>query len=269
MKAFAYTRVSTGEQAQKYSLEAQRDEIAQYCAAHGIEVVEWFEDHLSGTKLVERAQLMALLDRAEEEVALVVATETDRVARDLYQFGWIATHLQMQGVELRIIHERPAETPMEKAFQRMQAVFAEFETELRQWRINRGRAKAREQNQFMSRPPLGYVIHRGKVVIDSERQREVEELFQRYGAGESMAALARSLGKGRRAIAYILKNPFYVDPGLHGEHEVFLDEALFQQAQERIPPPGREKTPSRPRKRAKRPSQKKKSRSHGPKEGQK
>ena len=69
MKAFAYTRVSTGEQAQKYSLEAQRDEIAQYCAAHGIEVVEWFEDHLSGTKLVERAQLMALLDRAEEEVA--------------------------------------------------------------------------------------------------------------------------------------------------------------------------------------------------------
>ena len=177
---------------------------------------------------------MELLDRAQNGVDLVVATEADRISRDTFQFGWVATHLQLQGVELRIVNERRAATPTEKAFQKMRAVFAEFETDLRPWRINRGRAKAREQNQFMSRPPLGYGIRRGQLVVDPESQGEVEQIFRRYVAGESMAAIARSLGRGRTTIAYILKNRFYVDPTLHGAHEVFLDKKLFEQAQKRI-----------------------------------
>ena len=43
-----------------------------------------------------------------------------------YIFGWVDTHLSMQGVALRIVNERPAETPMEKAFQKIRAVFAEY-----------------------------------------------------------------------------------------------------------------------------------------------
>jgi len=239
MKALGYIRVSTGEQAKKFSLAAQREEIERYCAEHDIEVLEWFEDHSSGTKLVEREGLMELLDRVGDEVELVVATEVDRISRDTFQFGWVTTYLSMQGVELRIINERPAETPTEKAFQKMRAVFAEFETDLRQWRINRGRTKAREMNQFMSRPPLGYTIIRGKLVIDQESRKEVVKIFQRYAVGESMAAIGKSLGRGRKSIAYILKNRFYVEPSLHGEHEVFLDEDLFQQVQDRLCPKGK------------------------------
>ena len=197
MNAFGYIRVSTGEQAKKFSLPAQREEIARYAAEQGIEVGGWFEDHSSGSRLVDREGLMELLDQAQNGVDLVVATEADRISRDTFQFGWVATHLQMQGVELRIVNERPAATPTEKAFQKMRAVFAEFETDLRQWRINRGRAKAREQNQFMSRPPLGYGIRRGQLVVDPESRGEVEQIFRRYVAGESMAAIARFLGRGR------------------------------------------------------------------------
>ena len=233
MKAFAYLRVSTGEQARKYSLAAQRDEIQRYCGEQGIEVVEWFEDHASGTKLVARQGLMELLHRAPNGVGLVVATEADRISRDAFQFGWVATHLQMQGAELRMVDERPAATPSEKAFQKMQAVFAEFETDLRQWRIHRGRAQARGRNRFMSRPPLGYRISRGQLVIDPERGEEVKEIFRRYVAGESMAAIAHSLGRGRKTVGYVLQNPFYVDPALHGAHEVFLAPKLFQRAQQR------------------------------------
>ena len=234
MRAFGYIRVSTGQQAKKHSLDAQQEEIQRYCAQNGIEVLAGFEDHLTGKKLVEREGLMEMLDRAGGEVDLVVATESDRISRDTFQFGWIATHLSMQGVDLRIINERPAETPVEKAFQKMRAVFAEFETDLRQWRINRGRARARAKNQFMNRPPLGYAIRGRQLVVDPEGRDEVVGIFQVYGVGESMAAIARCCGRDRRTISYILKNRFYIDPLLHGEHEIFLKKGLFECAQIRL-----------------------------------
>ena len=115
MTAFAYIRVSTREQAKTHSLEAQRDEIERFCAETGIQILAWFEDHTSGKKLVEREELMQMLDRAGE-VDMIVATESDRISRDMFQFGWVDTHLSMQGVALRIINERPAETPMVAPF---------------------------------------------------------------------------------------------------------------------------------------------------------
>jgi len=242
MRAFAYIRVSTGEQAKKHSLEAQKDEIERFCAENDIQVIGWFEDHVSGRKLVEREGLMQMLDRARE-VDVIVAAESDRISRDTFQFGWVDTHLSMQGVKLCIINERPAETPMEKAFQKMRAVFAEFETDLRQWRVNRGRAQAKAKNQFMNRPPLGYEIRSGRVVVEPEARAQVEEIFQRYVAGESMSAIARACGKSRRSVSYVLRNRFYVDAGLHGEHAVFVDAGVFEQAQKRMGPffarPGR------------------------------
>ena len=62
MRAYAYIRVSTGEQAKKHSLEAQKDEIERFCAGNGIQVLAWFEDHVSGKKLVEREGLMQMLE---------------------------------------------------------------------------------------------------------------------------------------------------------------------------------------------------------------
>ena len=49
-----------------------------------------------------------------------------------------------------------------------------------------------------------------------------------------MSAIARSLRRDRKAISYILKNRFYVDPDLHGQHEIFLKKRLFECAQIRL-----------------------------------
>ena len=52
-RAFVYLRVSTGEQAKGFSLDAQLDEILKYCKNNDIEVIETFSDSMSGTKLTE------------------------------------------------------------------------------------------------------------------------------------------------------------------------------------------------------------------------
>ena len=51
-----------------------------------------------------------------------------------------------------------------------------------------------------------------------------------------MAAIARSRGRGRKTISYVLRNRFYVDPELHGTLDVFLDEQLLEAAHERMGP---------------------------------
>ncbi len=66
-RAFVYLRVSTGEQAKGFSLDAQLDEITKYCEDNDIEVVDKFSDSMSGTKLTERKGLMELLDRIDVE----------------------------------------------------------------------------------------------------------------------------------------------------------------------------------------------------------
>ena len=47
-------------------------------------------------------------------------------------------------------------------------MFSEFETDLSQWRINRGREKARSNSRFMNRPPFGYQVVGSEVVVDSD-----------------------------------------------------------------------------------------------------
>ena len=227
-----YLRVSTGEQAKGFSLDAQLDEIIKYCNENHIEVVEKFSDSMSGTKLTERKGLMELLDRIDvDKPNVVIATESDRISRNTMQFGWIDTHLSMKGVKLLLVNEREAEGPFEKAFQKIRAVFSEFETDLRQSRINRGREKARSNSRFMNRPPFGYRVFGRDVVVDSESKDLVVNIFDDYFENVPIERIARGVGKSPGSVRYILSNRFYVDSKLNGDHEVFVDVVKFERAQ--------------------------------------
>jgi len=211
-RAFVYLRVSSGEQAKGFSLDAQFDEIKKFCETKEIIIVESFSDSMSGKKLTERKSLMELLDRIDvDKPNFVIATESDRISRNTLQFGWIDTHLSMKGVKLLLVNEREAEGPFEKAFQKIRAVFSEFETDLRQSRINRGREKARGNSRFMNRPPFGYKVVGKEVVVDAEFKQSVEMIFDHYFNNVSIRRIAKKIGKSPGSIRYILSNHFYID----------------------------------------------------------
>lgn len=234
-RAFAYARVSTGEQSKGFSLEAQFGEIERFCSERGIEIIDRYSDSMSGTKLTERLALMEMLQRVEDtRPDFVIATESDRISRDTLQFGWINTHLSMKGVKLLLVNERPADGPAEKAFQKIRVVFSEFETDLRQWRINRGRLQARAHNRFMNRPPFGYVMKGKEIIPDSTGMVVVTKVFTDYCKGVPIKQLARELGLNPSSIRYLLGNRFYIDSGLRGRHELFLEAGLFYSARERL-----------------------------------
>ena len=233
--AFAYSRVSTGEQAKGYSLDAQYNEIEKYCDEKGFSIIKRFSDSMSGTKLTESNGLMTMLDRIDElKPAYVIATETDRISRNTLQFGWIDTHLNMKGIRLLLVNERQVDDPAGKAFQKIRVVFSEFENDLRQWRIRRGRELALAERRFLNRPPFGYIVRKKEIHPDPEKVRIVKEIFDLYCGGTPVKQLARQFNKAPSNIRYILGNRFYIDPDLNGNHEIFINAEKYRQAQEQL-----------------------------------
>ena len=179
--AFTYARVSTGEQAKGFSLDAQMDEIEVYCKNQEIDIIGQYSDTLSGSKLTERQGLMTMLDQITElKPDCIIATESDRISRNTFQLGWIDTHLSLQGVKLIFVNEKEVGGPFGKAFQKIRAVFSEFETDLRQWRIDRGRVKAKRNQRFMNRPPFGYRMNGKEIIPDPVEADIVKQIFDYY-----------------------------------------------------------------------------------------
>ncbi len=232
---FAYARVSTGEQAKGFSLEAQYAEIEKYAMKRGYHIIEKFSDSMSGTKLTERDGLMTMIEKIDVlRPKYVIATETDRISRNTLQFGWIDTHLSMKGTKLLLVNETQVNDPAGKAFQKIRVVFSEFENDLRQWRIMRGRALALAEKRFMNRPPYGYFMKGKDIVVNPHEMRIVKQIFDQYCKGVAVKQIARNFHKMPSTIRYILSNRFYIDPELNGRHKVLINAEKFQIAQDRL-----------------------------------
>ena len=233
--AFAYARVSTGEQAKGFSLEAQLAEIKRYANVKGFQIIEQFNDSMSGTKLTERDGLMSMIDKLDEfRPYCVIATETDRISRDTMQYGWISTILTLKKVQLVLVNESQVNDPAGKAFQKIRVVFSEFENDLRQWRIKRGRALALAEKRFMNRPPFGYFMKGKDIIVNPQEMRIVKQIFDQYCEGVAVKRISRNFRKMPSTIRYILNNLFYVDPELNGRHKVLINSENFHSAQEKL-----------------------------------
>jgi len=87
-----YLRVSTEEQANSgLGLEAQRETIQRYAAAHGWDIV-WYEDAGLSAKSLDRPQLQAALDRLSapakrRDVDGIVVAKLDRLSRSVADFA--------------------------------------------------------------------------------------------------------------------------------------------------------------------------------------
>ena len=67
MKLLGYLRVSTAKQGDLgVSLDAQRDLLTRFCAAHDHEVLKVYEEAVSAKTIDKRTEFVAALDRSEK-----------------------------------------------------------------------------------------------------------------------------------------------------------------------------------------------------------
>lgn len=163
--AYGYARVSTAKQeAEGYSLEAQKEQIEAFCKARGYDLKGFYSEALSGKnenrpKLQEALRLCSLSD------GLLVVAKIDRLTRDLN----FLTKLQKEGVRFVAIDMPEANETMLQVM----ISFAQLDNKLRSTRIKEGMKKAKEKGKKFGTDNLTPYYSKLESEVDPEGRRHI------------------------------------------------------------------------------------------------
>lgn len=156
----AYIRVSTDDQADKYSPGSQRAAIAAYCHTHRLRVIDEFFDADSGDMaLTSRPEGMALMAALRDQEASAIAVLClDRLARNPADAHTTWRLFKRQQIELHFTERgRQEDTPHGELIFGVEAAMAGFERRLIMERTMRGKARKLDSGQWLGiQKPYGY-----------------------------------------------------------------------------------------------------------------
>lgn len=191
MAIFGYARVSTNGQ----TLEAQIEILNR----EGVDRI--FQEKISA-KDRERPQLTKLLYNIRPG-DLVLVTKLDRLARSTRDLLNIIHEVTDAGGKFKSLGDPlfDTTTPTGTLVAQILAAVAEFERKLIKQRTDAGINRAREQGVKFGRP------------AKLSREQRVEAL-QRLAAGETMVAVAKSLGVDKSTICRLYQQRLSLDAAL-------------------------------------------------------
>lgn len=256
--AVIYTRVSTQDQVDNYSLETQERECRSFCERNGLNVVRLYREEGESAKTANRTQLQRMLkDLAlagkKEQISAVVIYRVDRLARETADYGVIRASLHALNISVRSVMESFDDTPSGRFIETLMASVAQFDNDVRAQRSTEGMKSGVASGRWMWRPPTGYVKPKdvpASLAPHPELGPLVKEVFLRIAAGETTTSVRQALGsiglcgeKGgpmsKQTFHSMVKNPLY--KGLivckkwgltvKGDFEPIVSEELFDQVQ--------------------------------------
>lgn len=183
-RAIAYTRVSTGRQAESgLGLTDQLDVIENAAARHGWTIVHHAQDAgLSGKSVRARPELteaVAMLDRGDADV--LVASKLDRLTRSMLDFARLVDRAERKGWHLVVLDvDVDTSTPTGKLTAHVLASVAQFERERIGERTAAAHRVRRAEGKRAGQPPA---------LPDAVRHRIAAE----RAAGRSLPAIAADL----------------------------------------------------------------------------
>ena len=253
-KVAFYTRISTDEDHQKYSLDAQKDRLEAYCKSqYGDEwsLFKAYRDTESGTHMNRPGLEEMLYDALKKQFDTLLVFRVDRLSRKVRELALMVDELTKNGVTLKSITE-PFDTANAagKMMLQMLGVFAEFEHATIVERTKVGMEKKAKGGAWVGGVvPFGYLLDPEKgLVVKEDEALLVRKMFKLYAFGrEGSQAITLKLNEeghrkrsGRRwnnyAILQILRNPIYVgklrwrEAIYEGKHEAIVSELLFEKA---------------------------------------
>ena len=191
MKAVIYARVSsTGE---RQSTSRQVADLTEYATRNNLEVVEVYEEHISGAKRnEERAVLCECLNYAvSNNVDVVLFSELSRCGRAVWEVldtirtlkdNGINAYFQKEGLSLFSADGK--ENPYLAVMVSVLGVCAQMERENIAYRLNSGRKLAIEKGVKMGRKV-------GSVKTKEQKQEEYAKVIRALRAGKSVRDTAK------------------------------------------------------------------------------
>jgi DNA invertase Pin-like site-specific DNA recombinase len=189
---FGYIRVSSlGQGAEdKDGLVRQREAIKKFAAAHGLRIVRWFEDKISGkTDLENRPALGALRTALNEDgVKLVLIEKLDRLARDLMVQEAIVADFKQHGFTLMSALEPDllSDDPSRVLIRQILGAFSQYERAMIVLKLQGAKQRIRAKNPAYKegRKPYGYRPGEAKTIT------RVKEL---HAAGHNLSSIAQQI----------------------------------------------------------------------------
>jgi site-specific DNA recombinase len=250
------------------SLDAQREACEAYIKSQAHEgwrlIPGRYDDGaFSGASLDRPALQRLLADVRAGTIDIVLVYKVDRLTRSLADFAKLIELFDANGVSfVSVTQSFNTSSSMGRLTLNVLLSFAQFERELIGERVRDKIAASKRKGMWVGGPvPLGYAAVDKKIFVVEAEAAAVRTIFARYLERGSIRALAedldrrgirskprrlsngRTVGGGRfgvGALAYLLKNRFYVGEVVHrgevhrSEHEPIIDSALFQAVQAKL-----------------------------------
>ena len=270
VRCAVYTRKSTedGLLQEFNSLDAQYEACTAYALSQRHEgwtmVSERYDDGgFSGGNLERPALKRLLADVAAGTVDIILLYKIDRLTRSLADFAKIVEVLDKAGASfVSITQSFNTTTSMGRLTLNMLLSFAQFEREVTGERIRDKVAASKRKGMWMGGPvPFGYNVADRKLVINKAEAAQVRLIFKHYLTAPSIEQMLpglaasgvrskpRTTRNGRPfggtpfrhgGVRHILANRIYLGEVTHkgqaypGEHEAIIDQALWDQAHNRL-----------------------------------
>jgi len=193
---YGYIRVSTDKQ----TVDNQRFEIERFCSNNDIEVEQWIEETISGSKSPEKRLLGSLL--AEVKAGdLIICSELSRLGRSLFMIMSILNHLMLNDVIIWTIKDnyRLGDNIQSKVLAFAFGLSAEIERDLISQRTKEALARKRSEGMILGRPNG----KKSSYVKLSRYEQEIRGLL--LDKHLSKSAIGRKYGVNRMTVDAFLK----------------------------------------------------------------
>lgn len=225
MNVIIYTRVSSEEQIQNYSLDTQEKACLEFCEKQKWKVIKIFREEGESAKTASRTELTNLLKFCHDnkgQVNVVLVTKFDRFARDMAVHHSVKALLAKYGISVKSVNENTDDTPAGKFMENIFAAAAQWDNDVRSERSKNGLKEKVLQGEWAWAAPIGYLNSPGGIIVDPYKAPLVQRMFELYSqGGETIKGLTVKANKwglrnkhGQKLYAQnvtrILQNKFYI-----------------------------------------------------------
>lgn len=201
--AVAYMRVSTNGQTgeDSFGLDAQREQIIEYCKTNDINIVDWFVDEGVSGADARKPGLDEIIAGAvtNPPVEMVVTAKNDRISRKVEYYYAYKIKLQEAGISIvSVAEDFGRESMFTPILEAVTAAMAEVERGMITARTSGGRKiKASRGGYSGGRTPYGYIVDKNirGMVIDEEQANVVRYIFDMKQNGFTYQKIVDALNK--------------------------------------------------------------------------
>lgn len=249
-----YLRFSS-ERQKEQSIEGQLRDAIAYCKLRHYRIVAIYADRATTARkdISKRVQFLQMVaDSEKRHWQYVIVWKLDRFARNRNDSAVYKMRLRKNGVKVLSVTEEISDSPEGIILESVLEGMAEFYSADLSQKITRGmRESALKCHSIGGHVPLGYKIENHKLVIDPATAHIVQEAFQLYANGETIADICRIFNskgyltaKGvpfnRSSFKAIFRNERYIgiykykDLKIEDGIPAIIDKPLFETVRSRL-----------------------------------